>query len=56
MSININPAHKGLFHKRMGIPQGKPIPPSALITGLNSKNPKEREEANFARNAAKWKK
>jgi hypothetical protein len=55
-SINIKPSRKGLLHKKLGVPQGKPIPASKVNAALKSKSPALRKEANFARNAKKWSK
>ena len=54
--IEINPAHKGLLHKRLGVPKGHKIPMTKLREAANSHNPQERKEAIFAMNARKWKK
>lgn len=51
MAIHIKPSHKGLLHKDLGIPEGQPIPASALMQAMHSKNPGERKRANFARMA-----
>jgi hypothetical protein len=51
MAMHINPEHKGLFHKKMGIPQDKKVPASAVSKGLQSKDATTRKEANFARMA-----
>ena len=42
--------HPGLLHQRLGVPQGQPIPPGKMQQGLNSPNPAERKEAQFAVN------
>lgn len=54
MAIKIKPSHKGLLHKKLGVPQGQPIPPGRLAEALKSASPALRKEANFARNAKKW--
>lgn len=46
----IKPSHKGLLHKKLGVPQGKPIPAKKITKALHSKSPSLRKEANFARN------
>jgi hypothetical protein len=51
MAIKINPAHKGMLHKDLGIPQSQPIPLSSLAKAENSKNPAVRKRAVFAKNA-----
>lgn len=53
---SISPSHKGLLHKDLGIPEGQPIPASAVMQAMHSKNPAERKRANFARMAKRgWK-
>jgi len=54
-SINIKPSHKGLLHKKLGVPQDKPIPAKKLSKALKSSSPALRKEANFARNAKSFK-
>lgn len=49
--IHINPAHKGLLHKDLGVPAGESIPASKLAAALHSKNPAVRKRAVFAKNA-----
>jgi len=51
MAITIKPSHKGLLHKKLGVPQGKKIPQAKLKKAAKSKSPKLREEADFAENA-----
>jgi len=53
--IALNPAHRGLLHKRLGIAEGKKLSVKNLAQAARSQNPKEREEANFAKNARSWK-
>jgi hypothetical protein len=55
MSINIKKSHRGLLHKKLGIPSGKKIPLSELHKAAHSKSPAERREADFAINARKFK-
>lgn len=55
-SIHINPAHKGLLHKKLGIPEGKPIPESKLQAAKHSGSASLRSEATFAENAKHWNK
>lgn len=54
-SININPANKGLLHKKMGIGQGKKISEGALESekakAKASGNTKLEREVVFAENA-----
>lgn len=54
--IHIKKSHKGMLHEDLGIPQGKPIPTSALATALHSSDPAEKKRAVFAQNAKSWKK
>ena len=51
MSINIKPSHKGLLHKKLGVPAGSPIPAKKEAKALNSSNPTLKKEAVFAENA-----
>ena len=44
----INPAHKGLLHRELHVPQGQKIPQSKLTAAEHSKNPKERARARLA--------
>lgn len=48
--IVIKPAHKGLLHEKLGVPQGQKISTAAIIRALHSKSPSLRKEANFSRN------
>ncbi len=52
--INIQASHKGLLHKDLGVPAGKPIPAMMLEKAKNSKNPAIRKRATFAQNAKEW--
>ena len=54
MAIKIKPSHKGLLHKKLGVPQGKKIPKAKLAKAAKSKSPALRKEANFAKNANDW--
>jgi hypothetical protein len=54
-SIHIKPSRKGLLHKKLGVPTGKPIPAAKLAAAKKSKSPSLRKEANFAINAKKFK-
>ncbi len=54
MAIRIKKSHKGLLHKKLGVPQGKPIPAGKLQEALHSRSASEREEAQFAENAKHW--
>ena len=53
--ISINPKHKGLLHKDLGVPAGKPIPAGKLEAATHSKNPAVRKRAVFAQNAKGFK-
>jgi hypothetical protein len=55
MAIKINPAHKGLLHKKLGVPADKPIPPGKLLKAEHSKSTALRREAQFAANSRTWK-
>lgn len=46
--IHINPAHKGLLHEKLGVPQGQPIPEAKIKQAEHSSSPALRKEANFA--------
>lgn len=52
--IHIKPSHRGLLHKNLGIPAGKPISLKALAKAKMSSDPAERKRATFAENARKW--
>ncbi len=54
MTIKIKPSHKGLLHKKLGVPQGDPIPVAKLEKAAHSKSPALRKEAQFALNARMW--
>jgi hypothetical protein len=54
MAITIKPSRKGLLHKKLGVPEGEKIPAPKLQKALHSKSAAERKEANFARNARKF--
>jgi hypothetical protein len=53
-TIRIKPSHKGLLHKKLGVPQGKPIPAAKMAKAADSKSPALRKEVTFAENAKKW--
>lgn len=55
MTIKIKPSHKGLLHKKLGVPQGEKIPAAKLNAAKKSNSPALRKEANFATNAKKFK-
>lgn len=46
----IKASHKGLLHKKLGIPQGQKIPLSKLMKAKKSSSPSIRKEATFAVN------
>lgn len=48
--IHIKPSHRGLLHKELGVPLGKPIPKAKIEKAAHSKNPAERKRAVFAEN------
>lgn len=52
--MEINPSHKGLLHKDLGVKQGAPIPEKKLEKGLHSNDPAEKKRAVFAENAKHW--
>lgn len=54
MAITIKPSHKGLLHKKLGVPQGKKIPAAKLAKAAKSKSPALRKEANFAKNSKQF--
>ena len=54
--IHIKPSHEGRLHKKLGVPEGEPIPADKLAAAKNSPNPATRKQATFAANAKKWNK
>lgn len=52
--IHIKPSHKGKLHRALGVSADKPIPAKKLAKALKSDSPALRKEANFARNAKKF--
>lgn len=44
----INPAHKGLLHRELHVPQGEKIPASKLAKASHSDNPAEAKRARMA--------
>ena len=54
MAININPAHKGLLHKKLHVAQGAPMPAGKVEKATHSSNETLRKEAQFAENAKHW--
>lgn len=54
--IKIKASHKGLLHKDLGVPKGKPIPASKIEAAENSKSAAVRKRATFAENTRGWKK
>jgi hypothetical protein len=53
--IHIKESHKGLLHKDLGVPSGKPIPEKKLEKAEKSKSAAVRKRAVFAENAKHWK-
>lgn len=49
--IHIKKSHKGLLHKALGIPEGEPIPLSAIAKAKKSPSAAMRKRATFAMNA-----
>lgn len=52
--IEINPAHKGLLHKNMGVAQGKPLSIASLKAAEKIAGPAEKKRIIFAENARHW--
>lgn len=52
--IQLNPAHKGLLHTKLSIPQGEKIPAKILAKAAKAPG-KLGQEARFAENAKEWK-
>lgn len=50
----IKKSHKGLLHKKLGVPEGEKIPEAKLEKAKHSKSPALRKEVNFAENAKDW--
>ena len=50
----IKKSHQGLLHKKLGVPQNKPIPMAAKVRAAHSSNPVTAKQGQFAVNAAKW--
>ena len=53
--VRIKPSHVGRLHKKLGVPEGKPIPMAAKIRAAHSSNPATAKQGTFAVNSAKWK-
>lgn len=57
--IHIKPSHKGLLHKKLGVPAGQKISPKKLAAaGARAKktgNTALAKEVGFAKAAKKWK-
>lgn len=51
--IHIKPSHKGLLHKKLGIPQGQPIPSRDLSVKPGDSEALVKEKT-FAKNAKGW--
>jgi hypothetical protein len=54
MAIHIKPSHKGLLHRKLGVPAGKLIPANKIAAAKRSASPALRKEATFAQNAKHW--
>jgi hypothetical protein len=54
MAIHIKPSHKGLLHKELGVPEGKPISEKKLEKAEKSASPAEQKRITFAETAKKW--
>jgi hypothetical protein len=54
MAINIQPSHKGLLHKNLGIAQSKPIPTATLRSKMKNASPAVKKRLVFAMNARRW--
>lgn len=52
--IKIKPSHRGLLHKRLGVPQGQKISVGAMMKAKRSASPSLRKQANFALVARRW--
>jgi hypothetical protein len=46
--IKLNPAHKGLLHQELGIPQGQPVPMSKIKEKLAGATGKFKKRLVFA--------
>ena len=54
--IQLNPKHKGLLHKDLGVKPGKKLTVAEEEKAKHSSDPAERKRATFALNARKFKK
>lgn len=54
MAIAIKSSHKGLLHKNLHVPEGKPIPAADLMKALHSGSAAVRKRANFAKVEKTW--
>lgn len=50
----IEPSHRGMLHRDLGVAPGRTIPASALAEALRSDDPAVRKRAQFAQNAKSW--
>jgi hypothetical protein len=55
MSIHIKPSHRGLLHKKLGVPTGEKIPAKKLAAASKNASPATQKQITFAKNAKKWK-
>jgi hypothetical protein len=53
-SIDIEPSHKGLLHKHLGVPEGQEIPEDKLREAAHGEDLHIRKMAQFALEARKW--
>lgn len=53
-NIELNPAHKGAFHRWLGKPESEHITREDIQKGLDSDDSHVREMANFAKNEKNW--
>lgn len=53
--IHIKESHKGLLHKKLGVPEGEKIPMKKVKKAAKSKNPTLKKEAVFAENVKEGK-
>lgn len=53
--INLNPAHKGMLHRDLGVSVKKKLSLEQLHQAMKSRDPAVRKRANFAINARGFK-
>ena len=54
--IQINPAHRGLLHAELGVPQDRGISLAQLQKAKATADPAEQKSITFAQNARTWRK